>query len=125
VWIIGAEALLYVYALPGIVGIASWTAILYARSLGVNADDPQRMWRPRMIPYLAVLALLVAGLVHATPQDTSSDDWSNHRWHGHRRARRGGGVAVRAQAVSSPRRGLSGNPAQVQGLGDRPDPVFG
>jgi hypothetical protein len=29
-----------------------------------------------MIPYLAVLALLVAGLAHATPQDTSSDAWS-------------------------------------------------
>ena len=77
VWIIGAAAVPYVYALLGIVGIASWIAILYARSLGVNADDPQRMWRPRMIPYLAVLALLVAGLVHATLQDTSSDDdWS-------------------------------------------------
>jgi L-asparagine transporter-like permease len=76
VWIIGADALPYVYALLGIVGIASWIAILYARSLGVHADDPQRMWRPRMIPYLAVLALLVVGLVHATAQDTSSDDWS-------------------------------------------------
>jgi len=29
-----------------------------------------------MIPYLAVLALLVAGLVYATPRHTSSDDWS-------------------------------------------------
>jgi hypothetical protein len=76
VWIIGADALPYVYALLGIVGIAGWIAILYARSLGVNAEDPLRMWRPRMIPYLAVLALLAAGLVHATPQDTSSDDWS-------------------------------------------------
>jgi uncharacterized membrane protein YkvI len=76
VWIVGADALPYVYALLGIVGIAGWIAILYARSLGVHADDPQRMWRPRMIPYLAVLALLAAGLVHATAQDTSSDDWS-------------------------------------------------
>ncbi len=76
VWIVGADALPYVYTLLGIVGIASWIAILYARSLGVHADDPQRMWRPRMIPYLAVLALLVAGLVHATPKGTPSDTWS-------------------------------------------------
>jgi hypothetical protein len=76
VWIVGADALPYVYALLGIVGIASWIAILYARSLGVHADDPQRMWRPRMIPYLAVLALLVAGLVHASDVQFPLDDWS-------------------------------------------------
>jgi len=76
VWIIGADALPYVYALLAIVGIASWIAILYARSLGVDVDDPQRMWRPRMIPYMAVLALLVVGLVRATLQDAPPEDWS-------------------------------------------------
>ncbi len=76
VWIIGADALPYVYALLVIVGIASWVAILYARSLGVNVTDSQWIWWPRMIPYLALLGLFCVGLVHATPQDTSSDDWS-------------------------------------------------
>ena len=76
VWIVGADAVPYVTALLVIVGIAGWVAIFYAWSLGVHAEDPQRMWRPRMIPHLAVLALLAAGLVHATAQDTPSDDWS-------------------------------------------------
>jgi hypothetical protein len=66
VWIIGADAVPYVYALLAIVGIASWIAILYARSLGVNANDPQWMWGPRLIPYLVLLGLLSVGLLLAS-----------------------------------------------------------
>ncbi len=76
VWIIGAPAVPYAWAMIAILAIAGWIAVLYARSLGVAATDSQWIRWPRMIPYLALLGLFCVGLVHATPQDTSSDDWS-------------------------------------------------
>jgi hypothetical protein len=72
VWIIGAPALPYAWALLAMIGIAGWVAILYARSLDVDATDSQWIRWPRLIPYLALWGLLVTGLVQATPEDAPS-----------------------------------------------------
>jgi hypothetical protein len=60
VWIVGAGALPYVYALLGMIGIAGWIAILYSWSLGVHLAGRKRMSPRRLVP-VVVLALLLAG----------------------------------------------------------------
>ena len=66
VWIIGAPAVPYAWAMIAIIAIAGWIAVLYARSLGVAATDSQWIRWPRMIPYLALLGLFCVGLLQAS-----------------------------------------------------------
>jgi hypothetical protein len=73
VWIVGADALPYVYTLIAMIGVASWIAILYATSLGVRVDSPQRMARGRMVPALVLVVLLVVGMVRAQADRTDID----------------------------------------------------
>jgi hypothetical protein len=76
VWIVGADALPYVYALIAMIGVAGWVAVLYSASLGVCVDRSTRMSRPRVIPLLVLVVLLTAGLVRAQVGDFAVDGWS-------------------------------------------------
>jgi len=75
VWIVGADALPYVYALLAMIGIASWIAILYSWSLGVHVE--QRTWvsRRRLAPVLVVVVLLAGGMLRAQTGHVFAD-WS-------------------------------------------------
>jgi hypothetical protein len=76
VWIIGADAVPYVSALIGMVGLAGWVAVLYSWSLGVHVESCTRTsWR-RMVPLLGVVALLAAGIARAELVRVSVDGWS-------------------------------------------------
>jgi hypothetical protein len=75
VWIVGAEAVPYVYALIATVGLAGWIAILYSWSLGVRVESSTTSWR-RLVPLLVLAVLLALGLVRATTVDFSVDGWS-------------------------------------------------
>jgi protein-S-isoprenylcysteine O-methyltransferase Ste14 len=77
VWFVGADAMPYVYALIGMIGLASWVAILYAASLGVRVDSRTRMARARLIPCLVLVALLVIGMLRVQLGSGSFDDWSS------------------------------------------------
>lgn len=76
VWVIGADALPYVNAMMAIVGIASWIAILYAWSLGVNVETSRIRW-PRMALLIVVVVLLLTGMAHASALGAVIDDWSS------------------------------------------------
>lgn len=76
VWIVGADAVPYVYALLVMVGIAGWVAILYSWSLGVDVQDPKWRSTPRLVSVSLVALALAAGLVRATVEDFSFDGWS-------------------------------------------------
>lgn len=76
VWIVGADAIPYVYALIAMIGLASWIALLYAGSLGVHLEGSTwTSWR-RMVPVLVLVVLLAAGLIRAQVDDVEVDDWS-------------------------------------------------
>jgi hypothetical protein len=77
VWIVGADAMPYVYALIGMIGLASWVAILYAASLGVRVDSRTRMARARLIPFVVLVALLVIGMLRVQLGSGGLDDWSS------------------------------------------------
>jgi hypothetical protein len=75
VWIVGADALPYVYALLAMMGIAGWVAILYSWSLGVHAEERKWIsWR-RVAPVLVVALLLVGGMLRAQTGRVFAD-WS-------------------------------------------------
>jgi hypothetical protein len=74
-WFVGADALPYIYALLGIIGVASWIAILYSASLGVQVDNRAWMSRRRMFAVVALAALLAGGLFRATAPSVTFD-WS-------------------------------------------------
>ena len=76
VWIVGAAAMPYVCGLLGLMGVSGWVAILYSWSLGVHVETSTRKSRRRMVPLLAVVVLLVAGMVRAEVGTVSVDGWS-------------------------------------------------
>lgn len=76
VWVVGADAVPYVYALLGITGVAGWIAIIYAWSLGVDVQDSRWRSRRRMVPLVVLAVVLGAGLVRASSIGTAIDDWS-------------------------------------------------
>lgn len=69
VWLRGAPALPYVVALLSVLGVASTVSVLYARALGVRADEAARVLRLRLVPYAALLTLLLVGAMRAAPPD--------------------------------------------------------
>jgi hypothetical protein len=75
VWIVGATAMPYVYALLAMIGIAGWIAILYSWSLGVHAEERKRLSRRRLVPALVVAVLLAAGMLRAQTGHVLGD-WS-------------------------------------------------
>jgi len=77
VWIVGADAVPYVYALVAMIGLASWISLLYAWSLGVDVTGSSRLSARRMIPIAVLIVLLAVGLIRATSVDGGVfDDWS-------------------------------------------------
>ena len=76
VWIVGADAVPWVCGLIGLMGVAGWVAILYSWSLGVHVETSSRKSRRRMVPLLAVVVVLVAGMVRAEAGTVSVDGWS-------------------------------------------------
>ena len=75
VWIVGADALPYVYALLAMIGIASWIAILYSWSLGVHVEDRKWVPRRRKIAVLVLAVVLAAGMLRAQTGHVLAD-WS-------------------------------------------------
>jgi hypothetical protein len=76
VWIIGADAVPYVYALIAMIGLASWIAVLYSWGLGIHVESSSwTSWR-RLVPLLVVVVLLAAGLLRAEFGHVTVDGWS-------------------------------------------------
>jgi hypothetical protein len=76
VWIVGADAMPYVYGMIAMVAVAGWIAILYSASLGVHVEKKKgTSWR-RLVPILVLALLLAAGMVRAQVGDFSVDGWS-------------------------------------------------
>jgi len=67
VWVVGAPALPYAQAGLGIVGVAALVTIAYAQRLGVTMRGADVSWS-RLLPYVAVVGLLVAGMLRAQPE---------------------------------------------------------
>jgi len=74
IWLIGRPALPYVQLGVVVTGVISGTTLLYARRLGVDVLQPQRLNRARMIPVAALTVVLVAGMLRATGDGASSWD---------------------------------------------------
>ena len=60
IWVGGRAALPYTLTLEALLGVASWVTVLYAARLGVRADQPQRLKRGRMVPYVLLVGMLRA-----------------------------------------------------------------
>jgi len=71
IWVGGRAALPYTLTLVALLGVASWVTVLYAARLGVRADQPQRLKRGRMVPYVLLAVVLVAGILRATEDGSS------------------------------------------------------
>ncbi|NAZ84140.1 DUF2029 domain-containing protein [Kineococcus sp. R8] len=67
VWIGGRAALPYALTMFAVVGVVSGVTLSYARRLGVDVEAPARVFTPRLVPYLLLLAAFLLGLVHAVP----------------------------------------------------------
>ena len=75
VWIVGAEAMPYVFALLAMIGIAGGIAILYSWSLGVHVEGRKRVSPRRLAPALVLAVLLAAGMLRAQTGHVFAD-WS-------------------------------------------------
>ena len=75
VWIVGADALPYAYALLAMIGVAGWIAILYSWSLGVHVEDRAWVSRRRKGLVLVVAVVLAAGMLRAQTGRVFAD-WS-------------------------------------------------
>jgi hypothetical protein len=75
-WFVGEPAVPYIYVLLGIIGVASWIAVLYSWSLGVQIDNPAWVNRRRMAAVVVLGLALAAGLFRATASGIDVDDWS-------------------------------------------------
>ncbi len=70
VWLGGVTALPYALAVFALLaGTTSWVTVHYAQRLGVRVEDPAGLLRLRLVPYLVLLALFLAGVVRAAPSD--------------------------------------------------------
>jgi hypothetical protein len=76
VWVVGADAVPYVYALIAMVGVAGWVAILYSASLGVRVENSTGLSRRRLVPLVVLAVLLVVGLLRAQAGHVTVGDWS-------------------------------------------------
>ncbi len=81
IWIVGADALPYVYGMVIMVGLAGWIAILYSWSLGVDVQDSKWVSWPRTVPLIVVAGALAIGMLRASGVgesvgDLGAEDWS-------------------------------------------------
>jgi len=95
-WFIGEDAVPYVYAPVAMIGLASWIAMLYAWSLGVDVPGTSRVQARLMVPIAVLVVLLAAGLIRATSGGGAFDDWSTVAG-----AVTGAGMALAVFAVGS------------------------
>ena len=65
VWVGGRTAMPYALGLVGLVGFSSLVTVVYARRLGVDGAERQRVLRLRLVPFLVMLLALMAGVVRA------------------------------------------------------------
>jgi hypothetical protein len=71
-WVVGGDALPYVFTLLGVVGLAGIVTIGYAERLGVEFE-PQHIARARMAPYLVLMTVLMAGFAKVGLEDWGRD----------------------------------------------------
>ncbi|MDN5915769.1 MAG: hypothetical protein L0I76_11775 [Pseudonocardia sp.] len=73
VWIGGPPARPYMMVMIGVVGVPSLVCMVYAERLGVRATEGMRMPRWRMVPYLVLVVVMVAGMaVRGTDEEFSA-----------------------------------------------------
>ena len=66
VWVVGAPAVPYAEGALVLVGTVCLLTIVYAHRLGVRITDPARLLRLRLLPYVGLLVLLLAGTARAS-----------------------------------------------------------
>ena len=69
VWLGGTTGLPYTVGMLGVLGAGSGVALLYARKLGAEVDDPAGVLRLRLVPYAVLLVLLVVGVSRTAPPE--------------------------------------------------------
>ena len=109
-WIVGADALPYVYGMLVMVGLAGWIAILYSWSLGVRVETSTTS-RRRLVPLVLVAVLLAAGARAGDDGGLLRRRLEHGRRDGHRCRRRPGAARgagpLRPATDAGRRRGLS------------------
>lgn len=92
VWVGGASAVPYAVTMFAVIGVTALVTIAYARRLGVEVEEPHRMMRLRLVPYVLLVALFVLGIVRTRAFDSSASFLSG--------VAAGTAVAVAALALS-------------------------
>jgi len=65
IWTVGRTAVLYVDIGLVLTGAVCLLTVAYAHRLGVSLLQPQRLLRPRMLPYALLMLALLTGLARA------------------------------------------------------------
>lgn len=65
VWAGGSTAVPYALGLIILIGLIALVTSAYARRLGVDVETSPRVLRLRLVPYAAVLGLLIVGIIRA------------------------------------------------------------
>ena len=66
VWVVGEPSIRYAQGALVLLGAVCLLTIGYAHRLGVRVTDASRMVRLRMVPYVALLAVLLIGMARAS-----------------------------------------------------------
>jgi hypothetical protein len=66
IWRVGAPAAAYIKGALGLLGIVCLLTVAYAHRLGVRVTEPRRLLRLRLLPYAALVAILLAGLARTS-----------------------------------------------------------
>jgi hypothetical protein len=66
VWTVGEPAVPYVQGAVGLLGGVCLLTIGYAHRLGVRVTEPSRLLRLRLLPYVALVAVLFAGMARTS-----------------------------------------------------------
>jgi hypothetical protein len=66
VWVVGEPAVPYAEGALVLVGAVCLLTIAYAHRLGVRLTDPGRLLRPRLLPYVVLLGVLLVGMARAS-----------------------------------------------------------
>lgn len=80
VWLVGEPAAPYALALLVITSTSSIVAVTYSSRLGVDADEQPHVSLARLVPYMALFALFVLGLVRAGAPYERDGGWESLRY---------------------------------------------
>ena len=72
VWVVGAPSVPYVCGACAVVGLACVLTLAYAQRLGVTLPGGTGVLRWRLLPYVGLLAALLAGVLRASAGRTST-----------------------------------------------------